>query len=150
MLLNIFKLNKEELQLTYRNSIIQKNNYIVLSAVFKLESGNFSDIKNRMNELNKRRSDKQPLCFPSAGSTFKRPEGYFAAKLIEDCGLKGKRYGGAMVSEKHSGFIINYENSTASDILNLINEVKRIVDEKYEVCMETEVKIIGEDEYLLK
>lgn len=144
----IFTLNAEELQLSYRNSIIQMNNYIVLNAVFKLENGNYNDIKNRMDELNKRRSDKQPLNFPSGGSTFKRPEGHFAAKLIEDSGLKGVRLGGAMVSEKHSGFIINYENSTAQDILNLIHEVQKIVNEKYEIKLETEIKIMGEDEYL--
>lgn len=142
---NIFSLNLEELDLSYRNSIVQKNNYIVLDAVFKLENGNYTDIKNRMDELNKRRRDKQPLSYPSAGSTFKRPEGYFAAKLIEDCGLKGMKIGGAMVSELHSGFIINYDNSTAADILNLIKEVQRIVMEKYNVRMETEVKIIGEE-----
>lgn len=145
---NIFKLCLDELDFSYRNSIIQKNNYIVLNAIFKLEVGDYSNIKNRMDELNKRRSDKQPLSFPSAGSTFKRPEGYFAAKLIEDSGLKGMRLGGAMVSDKHSGFIINYENSSAADILKLIHEVQRIVNEKFNVKMETEVKILGEEEYL--
>lgn len=141
----VFFLNREELKLSYRNSIIEKNNYIVLQAVFNLENGNYDDIKNRMDELNKRRSDKQPLNYPSAGSTFKRPEGFFAAKLIEDCGLKGFRVGGAMVSEKHSGFIINYENSSSADILELIGQVKDIVKVKYQVTMETEVKIIGEE-----
>lgn len=142
---NIFNLSNEELEFGYRNSIVQKNKYIVLDAVFALEVGNSKDIKNRMDELNKRRSDRQPLNFPSAGSTFKRPNGYFAAKLIEDCGLKGMRVGGAMVSEKHSGFIINYENSTAKNILELIQKVQDIVKEKYGITMETEVKIIGED-----
>jgi UDP-N-acetylmuramate dehydrogenase len=142
---NIFKLKSEELEFTYRHSIIQKKNYIVVDAVFALEKGNSKDIKNRMDELNGRRSDKQPLCYPSAGSTFKRPNGYFAAKLIEDCGLKGLRIGGAMVSEKHSGFIINYENSSANDILELINKVEKTVKENYNINLETEVKIIGED-----
>lgn len=145
---NIFTLSLEELELSYRNSIIQRKHYIVLDAVFNLEKGNYTDIKNRMDELNSRRSDKQPLTYPSAGSTFKRPNGYFAAKLIEDCGLKGLKVGGAMVSEKHSGFIINYENSTALDILDLIHMVQKIVFEKYDVKMETEIKIIGEDELL--
>ena len=142
---NVFRLNCNELELSYRNSIVQTNNYIVLDAVFTLETGNHDDIKNRMDELNRRRSDKQPLSFPSAGSTFKRPNGYFAAKLIEDCGLKGVKIGGAMVSEKHSGFIINYENSTASDILNLIKHVQSVVKGNYDINIETEVKIIGED-----
>ena len=142
---NIFKLNKEELEFTYRHSIIQKKNYIVIDAEFALEKGNLKDIKNRMDELNGRRCDKQPLCYPSAGSTFKRPNGYFAAKLIEDCGLKGMRIGGAMVSEKHSGFIINYEDSSAKDILELINMVERTVKENCNINLETEVKIIGED-----
>lgn len=142
---NIYELNCEELEFSYRSSVIQRNNLIVLSAVFNLESGDYEIIKNRMDELNTRRRDKQPLAFPSAGSTFKRPEGHFAAKLIEDSGLKGARIGGAMVSEKHSGFIINYEDSTARDILNLISEVKARIKEKYDIVLETEVKIIGED-----
>jgi UDP-N-acetylmuramate dehydrogenase len=142
---NTFYLTREELELSYRNSIIERKHYIVLEAVFKLEIGNAADIKNRMDELNRRRSDKQPLSYPSAGSTFKRPEGYFAAKLIEDSGLKGFSLGGAMVSEKHSGFIINYKDSTATDILKLIQNVKSIVNEKFGVIMETEVKIIGEE-----
>lgn len=98
-----------------------------------------------MNELNKRRADKQPLEYPSAGSTFKRPDGYFAAKLIEDAGLKGLSVGGAAVSTKHSGFIINYNNATASDILNLISEVEKRINEKYGVQLEPEVKIIGRE-----
>jgi UDP-N-acetylmuramate dehydrogenase len=141
----IFKLTNEEMEFSYRHSTIQTNNYIVLRAAFRLEKGNYTDIKSRMDELNARRSDKQPLEYPSAGSTFKRPEGHFAAKLIEDCGLKGMRIGGAMVSEKHSGFIINYDNSTATDILTLISEVQRLVFEKCGISLETEVKIIGEE-----
>lgn len=142
---NILYLSNEELELSYRMSIIQKNNYIVLRAAFKLEEGNYTDIKNRMDELNARRSDKQPLTYPSAGSTFKRPNGYFAAKLIDDAGLKGLSVGGAKVSEKHSGFVINYNNATARDILNLIAEVKRLVFEKEQIELEPEIKIIGED-----
>jgi UDP-N-acetylmuramate dehydrogenase len=142
---NIFRLTKDELDFTYRHSIIQRNNYIVLDAIFSLVPGSYEEIKNRMDELNGRRSDKQPLTYPSGGSTFKRPNGYFAAKLIEDCGLKGLRVGGAMVSEKHSGFIINYENGCANDILELINMVERIVKENCGIDLETEVKIIGEN-----
>jgi UDP-N-acetylmuramate dehydrogenase len=141
---NVMRLSRDELELSYRNSIIQKNKYIVLQAAFKLEHGNYEDIKNRMDELNRRRADKQPLNYPSAGSTFKRPEGFFAAKLIEDSGLKGLVCGGAMVSEKHSGFIINYNNATAKDILDLIEMVQRAVYEKFNVYIEPEIKIIGE------
>jgi UDP-N-acetylmuramate dehydrogenase len=142
----IFRLTNKEMEFSYRHSTIQTNNYIVLAAAFRLETGNPVDIKKRMDELNARRSDKQPLEFPSAGSTFKRPEGHFAAKLIEDCGLKGMQIGGAMISEKHSGFVINYDNSTAADILTLISEVQRLVFEKFGITLETEVKILGEDE----
>ena len=98
-----------------------------------------------MDELNKRRVDKQPLEYPSAGSTFKRPDGYFAAKLIDDAGLKGLSVGGAMVSKKHSGFIINYNNATAKDILELIKKVQELVKEKFGVELEPEIKLIGED-----
>jgi UDP-N-acetylmuramate dehydrogenase len=142
---NIFVLSRDELDLTYRNSIIQKNNYLVLEGVFKLEKGNYDEIKNLMEDLNRRRTDKQPLNYPSAGSTFKRPAGYFAGKLIEDAGLKGMKLGGAQISEKHAGFVINYDNATAGDVLGLIKEVQRIIKEKFDVELETEVKIIGED-----
>ena len=133
-----------ELEFVYRSSIIQKENYIVLEVVFKLSRGNYNEIKALMDDLNKRRFDKQPLNFPSAGSVFKRPEGYFAGKLIEDAGLKGARIGGAMVSEKHAGFIINYDNATAEDVIILIKKVQDTVYEKFGVKLETEVKIIGE------
>lgn len=142
---NFMRLSKDQLELSYRNSIVQKNNYIVVEAAFKLEPGNYDDIKNRMDELNFRRADKQPLNYPSAGSTFKRPEGgYFASKLIDDAGLKGLCSGGAMVSKKHSGFIINYDNATAKDILYLIEQVQKIVYDKFNVNIEPEIKIIGE------
>ena len=98
-----------------------------------------------MKLLNEKRREKQPLNFPSAGSSFKRPEGYFAAKLIEDAGLKGFCIGGAMVSEKHSGFIINKGNATAKDVLLLMDYIKNEVFEKFSVCLEPEIKIIGED-----
>ncbi|MEG0641318.1 MAG: UDP-N-acetylmuramate dehydrogenase [Clostridium sp.] len=141
----VLKLNKEQLELSYRSSSIQKNNYIVLEASFSLEEGVYDDIKNRMNTLNGRRRDKQPLEFPSAGSTFKRPEGHFAGKLIEDAGLKGLTIGGAMVSEKHAGFVINYNDATANDVISLIKKVQDIIKEKDNVYLETEVKIIGEE-----
>jgi UDP-N-acetylmuramate dehydrogenase len=142
---NILKLSKEELELGYRDSIIQRKNYVVLEACFGLEEGEAEKVKARMDELNKRRADRQPLTYPSAGSTFKRPNGYFAAQLIDESGLKGTSSGGAMVSEKHAGFIINYDNATAADILNLIEIVQNKVRERYHVDMEPEVKIIGVD-----
>lgn len=142
---NIISLSNKEMDFSYRSSIVQKKNYIVLEATFKLEEGSYDEIKNRMDELNKRRVDKQPLNYPSAGSTFKRPEGYFAGKLIEDSGLKGKAIGGACVSEKHAGFIINYNNATAADILGLINFVKETIKENYGVTLEPEVKVIGQE-----
>ncbi len=142
---NIKKLSKEELELSYRMSAILKYDYVVLEATFKLEQGDYNAIKDRMDDLMNRRRDKQPLEYPSAGSTFKRPEGYFAAKLIEDSGLKGKKLGGAEVSIKHSGFIINKEGATAKEILDLISVVQQTVKEKYDVELSTEVRIIGED-----
>ena len=142
---NVIKLSKDELELGYRDSIIQRKKYVVLQACFGLEEGEADKIKARMDELNKRRADRQPLAYPSAGSTFKRPNGYFAAQLIDESGLKGTSSGGAMVSEKHAGFIINYDNATATDILSLIKIVQDKVRERYHVDMEPEVKIIGED-----
>ncbi len=142
---NIRKLSKDELELSYRMSAILKYGYTVLEATFKLEKGEYNTIKSRMDELMGRRKEKQPLEYPSAGSTFKRPEGYFAGKLIEDSGLKGTCVGGAEVSVKHSGFIINKKNATAKDILDLIEIVQRTVKEKFNVDLYTEVRIIGED-----
>lgn len=142
---NEFKLNRDELQLSYRHSIIQKKNYIVLQAVFKLEKGNYDEIKNRMDDLNRRREEKQPLNYPSAGSTFKRPAGYFTGKLIEDAGLKGMVNGGASISQKHAGFVINHDNASAKDVIGLITKVQRIIKEKYDVDLEPEVRIIGEE-----
>lgn len=144
---NIIRIDKEALELSYRMSAILKYDYVVLEATFKLEKGDYDTIKNRMDDLMRRRKEKQPLEYPSAGSTFKRPEGFFAAKLIEDSGLKGTNIGGAEVSEKHSGFIINKENATAKEILDLIAFVQQVVKEKYQVELSTEVRIVGEDEY---
>ena len=138
-------LNLEQLELAYRMSSILKYGYIVLQVTFKLEKGDHSKINDRIENLNRRRSEKQPLEYPSAGSTFKRPEGHFAAKLIEDSGLKGMSVGGALVSEKHSGFIINKEDATSKDILDLIKLVQDTVKQKFNVDLYTEVRIIGED-----
>ena len=141
---NIITLTKDELELSYRSSIISKNEYIVLEAVFVLEKGKREDIKSVMDDLKERRVSKQPLEFPSAGSTFKRPEGYFAGKLIDDAGLRGFSIGGAQVSEKHCGFVINKGDATAKDIVDLMNEVSRRVKENSGVTLEPEVRRIGE------
>ena len=127
---------------SYRNSVFQENGGIILSATFKLNKANKDEIKEKTLELLKRRNEKQPLEYPSAGSTFKRPEGYFAGKLIEDSGLKGYMIGGAQVSEKHCGFVINKDNATSKDILDLISHIKKTVLEKQGVELETEVKVI--------
>ena len=135
----------EDHEFSYRHSIFSDKPLVVLKTVLKLQPKNKEEIKAEMVELNKRRKDKQPLEYPSAGSTFKRPEGYFAGKLVEDAGLKGYRIGGAMVSEKHAGLVINYDNATATDILNLMDHIKREVYMQFGVELEPEVKIIGEE-----
>lgn len=135
-------LTVDEMDFSYRHSIVQDKNYIVLSATFALTPGEPEKILETMNDLNQRRRDKQPLEYPSAGSTFKRPEGYFAGKLIQDAGLKGYSVGGACVSEKHSGFVINKGGATATDIITLIGDVQKIVKEKFGVELEPEVKIL--------
>ncbi|MDR5585986.1 MULTISPECIES: UDP-N-acetylmuramate dehydrogenase [Clostridium] len=142
---NIITLSKEELKLGYRTSIIMKKNYIVISATFCFESGEKDKIEGRVSELTNKREEKQPLEFPSAGSTFKRPEGHFAGKLIQDAGLKGFTLGGAAVSGKHCGFIINKGNATAKDILDLIEYVQKEVKKQFDVDLYPEVRIIGED-----
>jgi UDP-N-acetylmuramate dehydrogenase len=141
---NIYKLNKEELKLGYRKSIIQEKDYIVIDATFLFKLGNEEEIWNKINDLNARRREKQPLEYPSAGSTFKRPEGYFAGKLIMDSGLRGYQIGNAQVSEKHCGFVINKGGATAEEVRTLISEVVRIVYEKHGVLLEPEVKLLGE------
>lgn len=138
------ELNNEELQLGYRTSVVKEKGYIVLEAVLSLKKGDPEAIKSRMDELKEQRVTKQPLEYPSAGSTFKRPEGYFAGKLIQDSGLKGFTVGGAQVSEKHSGFVINKGNATAADVMELIRQVTAKVKEDTGVTMEPEVKQIGE------
>jgi len=141
----LLNLTNGEMELAYRSSAILKYGYTVVSVTLSLQVGDVVVIKARMDALAKRRSDMQPLEYPSAGSTFKRPDGYFAGKLIQDCGLKGTYVGGAQVSEKHSGFIINKNNASAKDILDLIQLVKREVEEKFGVQLHTEVKIWGEE-----
>ena len=138
----ILTISKKAMCLEYRKSIFQNDEFVILEATFYLNKDKKENIKDKMNDFISRRKDKQPLDYPSAGSTFKRPEGTFAAQLIDECGLKGKSVGGAMVSEKHAGFIINYNNATATDILNLINEVKNEVKEKTGYTLECEVKIL--------
>ena len=134
----------EELELGYRTSSIQKEEQIVLSALLKLELGDKSRIRARMEELAEKRKEKQPLEYPSAGSTFKRPEGYYAGKLIMEAGLRGFSIGGAQVSEKHCGFIINRENATSSDIIELCRQVRDKVKAKFGVELEMEIKRLGE------
>ena len=134
-----------ELNLGYRYSSIPEKGYIVLGATLQLKKGNAAEIRGRMAELAEQRRAKQPLQYPSAGSTFKRPEGYFAGKLVQDAGLKGKTIGGAQVSEKHSGFLINIGGATASDILELMRQVEQRVFEQFGVHLEPEVRILGED-----
>lgn len=141
----IVELSKEELELGYRMSSILKYGYTVLEVTFKFEKGEHEKIQKRIQDLSRRRQERQPLEYASAGSTFKRPDGYFAAKLIEDCNLKGKCIGGAEISIKHSGFIINKGNASAKDILDLIEFVQNTVQEKYKIELHTEVLIIGEN-----
>ena len=138
------ELSKENLDLGYRRSAYTKNGYTITSAVLKLKKADKNDIKSAMDDKLQRRKDKQPLEYPSAGSTFKRPEGYFAGALIQDSGLKGYTVGGAQVSEKHAGFVINKGGATSTDVITLIGDVQRIVKEKFGVTLETEVKIIGD------
>lgn len=132
------------LELGYRTSIIKKAGYLVLEAVISLEKGDPQAIQEKTKELASKRTEKQPLDYPSAGSTFKRPEGYFAGKLIMDSGLRGFRVGGAQVSEKHCGFVINTGGATAKDVKELMDHVIRTVKEKYNITLEPEVKFLGE------
>ncbi len=142
--LDIKKLSVKELDLQYRHSVIPQKEYIVLNATIQLEKGDYTTIQKEMTELAEQRRQKQPLNFASAGSTFKRPKGYFAGKLISDAGLKGYCIGEAQVSEKHGGFIINRGNATCADVIALIEYCQKTVFEKFGVSLETEVKMIGE------
>ena len=139
----ILVLPAEKLEMGYRTSLVKTKGYLVLSAVIVLEQGNQEAIKARMKELTEQRVSKQPLEFPSAGSTFKRPEGYFAGKLIMDAGLRGYQTGGAQVSEKHCGFVINKDNATAADVCRLLRDVQDKVKEQFGVTLEPEVKFLG-------
>ena len=132
----------EELELGYRTSCIQKNGYIVLEAVLQLQPGNADDIRAVMDALASKRREKQPLEYPSAGSTFKRPVGAFAAALIDQCGLRGYRHGGAAVSEKHCGFVVNLGGATCADVLALCEEVRTIVKEKTGYDLEKEIRVV--------
>ncbi len=143
----LIRLQKDELELGYRTSRVKTQGYIVLEATMRLESAEKTAIRERMEDLTRRREDRQPLEFPSGGSTFKRPEGYFAGKLIEDCGLRGYGIGGAAVSEKHCGFLINKRKASASEMLSLIGYVQARVFEEFGVRLETEVLIVGEDAF---
>ena len=143
--LEVKTLGKDELELGYRTSAIKTKNLVVLDAVMKLVPGDKAEIRAKIDDLTQRREERQPLEYPSAGSTFKRPTGYYAGKLIQDAGLKGYQIGGAQVSEKHSGFVINRDHAKAQDVLNLITFIQSTVLEKFNVELATEVLIVGED-----
>ena len=140
---NIKEISAKDMELGYRNSVFMKNGMIVLSAKLRLKSGKLEDITAAMEDYMNRRLSKQPLEYPSAGSTFKRPEGYFAGALIEENGLKGFTIGGAMVSEKHAGFVINYKNANCSDVKQLINCISQRVFENNGVKLQPEVIFVG-------
>lgn len=140
----VLVLSAGELGMGYRTSVISKNDYVALSAVLKLKKGEKSDIRARMDELKKKRVEKQPLEYGSAGSTFKRPEGHFAGKLVQEAGLRGYRVGDAQVSEKHCGFVINRGNATAAEVAQLMEDVADRVQEKFGIRLDPEVKKIGE------
>lgn len=141
----IVEIPNEQMDFGYRTSLVNKEKLIVLEVKLSLEKGKYEDIKNILDDLTVKRTTKQPLNVPSAGSTFKRPEGYYAGKLIEDSGLKGVRLKGAQVSDKHSGFVVNAGGATAQDIIELIEFIKKTVYDKFKVELNEEVKIVGED-----
>lgn len=142
--LNIQRYTNSEMEFGYRRSIVEPRGLIVIRCALKLKKGDPEQISATMAELNQKRKTKQPLHLPSAGSTFKRPEGYFAGKLIEDAGLRGFGIGGAQISELHCGFVVNIGDATAKDVLDLIRHVQATVYDKFQVKLETEVKILGE------
>ena len=142
---NIITLSNKELELGHRTSLIQKKGLVVLSVTLKLEHGCKDDIKALIKDFANRRKEKQPLDMPSAGSTFKRPEGYYAGKLIQDAGLCGYSIGGAAVSQKHCGFIVNKGNATAKDVTDLIKYIQKTIQQKFNVEMSPEVRVIGEE-----
>ncbi len=140
---NEIYIEKKDMDLSYRNSIFKNNGFVITEVVLELVKGNETEIKDKMNDLIKRRKEKQPLEYPSAGSTFKRPAGNFAGTLIEKNGLKGTKIGGAMVSKKHAGFIINFDNATSKDVEELIEKVKDTVMKNDGVLLEPEVITVG-------
>lgn len=141
---NIKTINKDEMEFGYRKTFFMNHkDFVIISAKFVLKEGNIEEITNKMNENNLARKEKQPLEYPNFGSVFKRPEGYFVGKLVTDSGLKGYTIGGAQVSQKHAGFIINTGNATCKDIVDLIHHIQKVVYEKYKVNLETEVVYIG-------
>ncbi|WP_411813486.1 UDP-N-acetylmuramate dehydrogenase [Enterococcus gallinarum] len=136
---------KEEMAFSYRHSTLQDQHAIILSARFDLAQGDQDQIKKRMDELTELRQLKQPLEYPSCGSVFKRPVGHFTGKLIQDAGLQGLKWGGAQISEKHAGFIVNVDHATATDYVELIAHIQQLIKERFDVQLETEVRIIGEE-----
>ena len=141
---DIKNLTGDEMNFRYRGSVVEDEGYIVLEAVMELKEGNLEEIQARIDELSIQRKTKQPIEYPSAGSTFKRPEGYFAGKLIQDAQLRGYRVGGAQVSEKHCGFVINAGGATAADVMQLMQDVSDKVNAQFGVTLEPEVKRVGE------
>lgn len=141
---NIHEFTNEECQFSYRNSRFQKEKYIILQATLELEKGNSIEIKEKMDEYMQFRKEKQPIEYPNAGSTFKRGEDFVTAKLIDEAGLKGYKVGGAQVSEKHAGFIVNVDNATAKDVIELTDYIKEQIEEKFGKKINLEIQIIGE------
>lgn len=137
-------LDNECMEFRYRRSAIKNRPYVVVEVTFLLKEGNKEEMKAYMEELSARRREKQPLEYPSAGSTFKRPEGHFAGKLIMDAGLRGRKIGGAQVSEKHCGFIVNIGDATSTDVAALMQEVQAEVEKQFQVLLEPEVILLGE------
>lgn len=141
----IVKYSNKQMDFSYRHSVLQHEKTIVLTAVFQLQEGNQEAIDERMAELTHLRESKQPLEFPSCGSVFKRPEGYFTGQLIQEAGLQGLKWGGAQISTKHAGFIVNVDHATATDYIELIEHIQKVILEKFNVQLETEVRIIGRE-----
>ncbi|GAS81644.1 UDP-N-acetylenolpyruvoylglucosamine reductase [Paenibacillus amylolyticus] len=140
----VLEIPREEMKFGYRNSLFKMDHYIILEAEFGLKKGNKEDIAGKMKELTFLRESKQPLEYPSCGSVFKRPEGHFAGKLIQDCNLQGTRIGGAEISMKHAGFIVNVDHATAQDYMDLIQFIQKKVYDTFHVELETEVIFLGE------
>lgn len=141
----VYEKQNQDLEFSYRKSMFAKKEFIILEAKLKLQKGNSIEIKNKMAEYEKSRKEKQPIEYPSAGSTFKRGEDFITAKLIDEAGLKGYKIGGAMVSTKHAGFVINVEHATAKDVLNLVEYIKKEILKKFNKKIELEIEIMGEE-----